>query len=171
MALLVSNNNFIGPKNKTDGITALTCCCVCRLRSSTVQCSRYPKTVDWHTFKIGCPSPRLCMSAPPIHHITLAGAGTLDKAVGTCVSTLPYCSTPSAEEFKDSGNHHLIVCAKFSGWSETDDSVVILFLAGHKQYSHPSEHERQRSFTVGLFVSCYHVMVWAFSFWMNAQSA
>lgn len=58
------------------------CLYICRLWSFTVLFKGYPKSVCWRTLKISCSCPSLCMSAPPIHHLTLAGAETLDKPVG-----------------------------------------------------------------------------------------
>lgn len=100
------------PKIRQEESWLEQCCCVCRVKvSSAVLCTRYPKSVGWHTLKISCPCPRLCMSAPqsPIHHIALAGAETLDKAVGTCVSTLPNRPAPTAVAFKIFGNQTMIV--------------------------------------------------------------
>lgn len=43
---------------------------------------------------------------PPVYHITLAGAETLDKSVGTRVSALPNHLIPNAVNLKISGKLH-----------------------------------------------------------------
>lgn len=53
------------PKIRQEDSWLEQCCYVCRLKSSVVQRSSYPKSVGWHTLKISCPCPCLCVSAPP----------------------------------------------------------------------------------------------------------
>lgn len=86
------------------------CCYVCKIRSSMVHKISQECRLTYLEDQLPL-SPFMHVSPPlPIHRITLAGAETLDKAVGTCVSTLPNRSTPTAADFKISGNQHAFVC-------------------------------------------------------------
>lgn len=115
-----------------------------------VLCTRYPKTVGWHTLKISCPqSSFMHVSPPPVHHITLAGKETLDKAVGTCVSTLPNHPSPTAVDFKISGNQ----CLKMRWFCFYQITTAYVHTPGY------FEHQSQWSSTV--CASCWHVLIWA----------
>lgn len=98
-------------------------------------CTRYPKSVGWHTLKISCLCPRLCMSTPPSSdpsHNSGRGRDTGSGCGNLCehFTQSPYSNCIS----KSLKNQCLIVydvmdlSAKLSGQNTADDSFDTLIL-------------------------------------------